>query len=356
MVLSKSDVTGEISYKRVVNTFVKQTQAIYKVTFNDGTVIETTWNHPFRVQKQGYTSETFSIENSSWVDAKELLTGHVTLGADGQKLVIRDIKVDERAETVYNFEVEEYHTYFVGEVGIWVHNDAKCAGASFFTTLAEDAAYSYLMVKGLLGSYSQETWDGVERGTNEIRKNCGCEDDDDWDKASTASTVSSTLIAGWGVARLIKKGVTKLGGKADDIATQVGKSADEANEATRGLTRVKENAHMSPEARKYESKALGYMPGQSPALKYKNPNPNGKNIVKFDGVDESTKTMIDRKLAIRGQEKSVDQATRQSKALRQNGYSGRWEVPNEAERRKAEKLLLDNNIENIKVKVVPFGD
>lgn len=29
---------------------------------------------------------------------------------------------DEYLATVYNFEVEDYHTYFVGELGVWVHN------------------------------------------------------------------------------------------------------------------------------------------------------------------------------------------------------------------------------------------
>lgn len=28
---------------------------------------------------------------------------------------------------VYNLEVEDYHTYFVGEHGIWVHNTCKNA-------------------------------------------------------------------------------------------------------------------------------------------------------------------------------------------------------------------------------------
>ncbi len=31
--------------------------------------------------------------------------------------------MDGREETVYNFEVEDFHTYFVGEAGVWVHND-----------------------------------------------------------------------------------------------------------------------------------------------------------------------------------------------------------------------------------------
>ena len=29
---------------------------------------------------------------------------------------------DLGSQTVYNFDVEGYHTYFVGEVGAWVHN------------------------------------------------------------------------------------------------------------------------------------------------------------------------------------------------------------------------------------------
>ncbi|TGM06409.1 hypothetical protein EHQ79_00165 [Leptospira jelokensis] len=53
MVLSKSDETGEVSYRKVANTFIRQTDAIYSVSFADGTVLETTWNHPFRVKKQG---------------------------------------------------------------------------------------------------------------------------------------------------------------------------------------------------------------------------------------------------------------------------------------------------------------
>jgi mhaB2 len=30
-------------------------------------------------------------------------------------------------ETVYNFEVQEFHTYHIGEFGVWVHN-AECCG------------------------------------------------------------------------------------------------------------------------------------------------------------------------------------------------------------------------------------
>ncbi|MCT8335633.1 polymorphic toxin-type HINT domain-containing protein, partial [Leptospira sp. 85282-16] len=122
-VLSKSDETGEVSYRKVLNTFIRQTDAIYTVSFANGTVLETTWNHPFRVKKQGHALEKFSIENTTWVQAKDFHPGDVALGADGKELVVTDITIEEREETVYNFEVEEYHTYFVGEVGVWVHNE-----------------------------------------------------------------------------------------------------------------------------------------------------------------------------------------------------------------------------------------
>ena len=31
-------------------------------------------------------------------------------------------ELDNETVKVYNFQVDEYHTYFVGERGIWVHN------------------------------------------------------------------------------------------------------------------------------------------------------------------------------------------------------------------------------------------
>ncbi|WP_167883873.1 Hint domain-containing protein [Leptospira stimsonii] len=122
VVLSKSDKTGEVSYRSVVNTFVRQTDAIYKVSFEDETELETTWNHPFRTQKLDSIGQAFKVENTQWTEAKDLRAGDITLTAEGETLKVVSILIDERQETVYNFEVEEDHTYFVGEVGVWVHN------------------------------------------------------------------------------------------------------------------------------------------------------------------------------------------------------------------------------------------
>ena len=44
---------------------------------------------------------------------------------NGEDLVIVKFFIEETAESVsvYNFQVEDYHTYFVGECGVLVHNE-----------------------------------------------------------------------------------------------------------------------------------------------------------------------------------------------------------------------------------------
>lgn len=47
--------------------------------------------------------------------------------ADGDQAVIVAAVATERREQTYNFEVEGFHTYFVGEAGLWVHNACDIA-------------------------------------------------------------------------------------------------------------------------------------------------------------------------------------------------------------------------------------
>ncbi|MFJ6207368.1 polymorphic toxin-type HINT domain-containing protein [Lysinibacillus sp. NPDC092081] len=75
-------------------------------------IIETTDNHPFWVESKG------------WVCADELQIGDKLQKADGSNLTIDKvefIRLDEPV-TVYNFTVEDYHTYYVTDIGVWVHN------------------------------------------------------------------------------------------------------------------------------------------------------------------------------------------------------------------------------------------
>ncbi|OUQ86855.1 hypothetical protein B5G50_19390 [Brevibacillus brevis] len=111
-VLAKSDETGEVAYKEVVGLFQKQADEIYYVQIGDE-IIEVTGEHPFWLDGKG------------WTFVKDLKVGDLLVSSDGSKLAIDKIEKEPREATVYNFEVEDFSSYFVSNLGIWVHNCAS---------------------------------------------------------------------------------------------------------------------------------------------------------------------------------------------------------------------------------------
>lgn len=118
MVLSENPETGEIEYKTVLTTFENETDEITHITIRSGSglqeIIDATPQHPFYVEGRG------------WVEASALHAGMVIWFANGTRGTVEDISNEGLAEpvAVYNFEVEDFHTYFVGDSGVLVHN--KC--------------------------------------------------------------------------------------------------------------------------------------------------------------------------------------------------------------------------------------
>ena len=112
-VLAYNPETGETEFKEVLNVWIKETDEILHVSTSDGETIDTTTNHPFYVEDKG------------WVAAGDLEIGDTLVTADGDTVEIADIEIEKLAEPilVYNLEVEDFHTYFVGEYGVLVHND-----------------------------------------------------------------------------------------------------------------------------------------------------------------------------------------------------------------------------------------
>ncbi|MGJ4787375.1 polymorphic toxin-type HINT domain-containing protein, partial [Leptospira koniambonensis] len=110
IVLSWDEESHQNEYRLVTETFVNPTTTIIKITYTDGTILETTWNHPFYLQ-QGL-----------WVKAKDLMTGDLSVTAEGKVATVASVVESIQNETVYNFEVEENHTYFVSKAGVLVHN------------------------------------------------------------------------------------------------------------------------------------------------------------------------------------------------------------------------------------------
>ena len=108
LVWSRSESTGEVKLKRVVQTFERYSATLV-LTFNNGEKIETTEEHPFYVAGKGF------------VPAGEMGIGTsiVTRAGPAVQLVS---SVPGQVQKVFNFEVEDFHTYFVGSSEAWVHN------------------------------------------------------------------------------------------------------------------------------------------------------------------------------------------------------------------------------------------
>ncbi|MCG6142665.1 polymorphic toxin-type HINT domain-containing protein [Leptospira mtsangambouensis] len=112
VVLSWNEKTGEREYKVVTELFLHEINQLYEVKTTKGTTLETTWNHPFWV-----------VDRKEWVEVKDLQVGDVLALADGALVEISHIRSYYVEPTkVYNFEVEDNHSYFVGEDGVLVHN------------------------------------------------------------------------------------------------------------------------------------------------------------------------------------------------------------------------------------------
>lgn len=62
-------------------------------------------------------------EDLGWIMAGELVSGDLLADIDGGQFVkVVSNALTETQETVYNFEVDSAHSYFVDELGLWAHN------------------------------------------------------------------------------------------------------------------------------------------------------------------------------------------------------------------------------------------
>ena len=112
---SEFDPSGPIEYKEVEEVFIRVSPILN--VHVAGQVIETTPEHPFYVEGRG------------WIPAQELLIGDVLLTRDDQLVPLQGVADSGRVETVYNWRITEWHTYFVSSAlecsSIWAHNYNK---------------------------------------------------------------------------------------------------------------------------------------------------------------------------------------------------------------------------------------
>lgn len=111
-VWSYDEETGEQSLQEVLQTNVRESDHTVEL-YTDGEKIETTAEHPF------YTE-------GGWKDAADLQAGDRIVSRSGNPIEIKEVSFQYNPKKVYNFEVSNWHTYFVGALAWLVHNAKKC--------------------------------------------------------------------------------------------------------------------------------------------------------------------------------------------------------------------------------------
>ena len=113
-VYSENPVTDEKGLKRVTRVFVRESETLRHIVVKDRD-IRTTRRHPFYV---------IDGENVGWVEARKIKKGNKLLLYSGEiaEVMKAEDEVLSRPVKVYNFEVEDWHTYFVSEMDVFVHN------------------------------------------------------------------------------------------------------------------------------------------------------------------------------------------------------------------------------------------
>ena len=113
VVLSTNADTMETGYKKVLEKYVRKTRELVHIIVG-GKEIVSTPDHPYYVAGRGF------------VNACQLCIGSPLLDSDGKIFEIEQIykeQLEKNEEvTVYNFQVEDWHTYHVGEMEVLVHN------------------------------------------------------------------------------------------------------------------------------------------------------------------------------------------------------------------------------------------
>ncbi len=108
LVLRQDPHSGELSYRAVVNTMMTPQSPTVKLGVNEETLI-TTRGHRFWVAGKG------------WQMAKFIKTGDQLFSASGS-IDLQTADKGTEAE-VYNLEVDQFHTYFVGRGRVLVHDN-----------------------------------------------------------------------------------------------------------------------------------------------------------------------------------------------------------------------------------------
>ncbi len=109
LVWSWDETTNTKALKKVVSTTSTKTDVVVELHTINGKIVKTTPNHPFKT-------------NTEWTDALDLKVGDVLKTFNDNNLKLSKIVHLPSDEEVYNFYVEDFNTYYVGDDLVLVHN------------------------------------------------------------------------------------------------------------------------------------------------------------------------------------------------------------------------------------------
>ncbi len=130
-VWSRNEETGEIALKKVQQTIQTHPQSVMEVVYQTVSgegFLYVTCQHPFWVEERGL-----------FVAAEDIKSGEHFILRNKESVEVVSASLDENyfarnnvERTTYNLVVADFHTYFVGKQGVWVHNISNnlCEDAS----------------------------------------------------------------------------------------------------------------------------------------------------------------------------------------------------------------------------------
>lgn len=141
--------TGESELKKVINTMENAVDATIVLKFEKQN-IETTAEHPFYTEK-------------GWKDAADLTQNDKILTRNGnwETFITSDFIYEKKK--VYNFEVDDLHTYFVSHINFLVHNTGKCV-SKMAAEGAENIAKTWDDLAKFVHCFTAETLVKIENG------------------------------------------------------------------------------------------------------------------------------------------------------------------------------------------------
>jgi len=112
-ILTRDEQTGLMAVGAVERVFRHHVAETLLLQIDEGEVVETTAEHRFAAEKRGF------------VGAGQLLPGDRLSTHNARTARIVSMVTRTADVTVYNISVDQFHTFFIGCAGLWVHNVKK---------------------------------------------------------------------------------------------------------------------------------------------------------------------------------------------------------------------------------------